>query len=244
MYNPIPKLSAKELQSAIIGMVLGDAYIGKTQGSKNARMSIDHSQKQEEYLDFCTDIVKQLPDIKINKHKRQRTLKGRDKVYTTISMNTTNHHFLTRIHNAMYKEGRKTVTRHQLNKLTPLGLALWYMDDGSACFRYRNNKTIISNRAVKICTHGFTLEENQIIQTYFWEVWGIKVKIYKEYTKHYIWIQGREANKFLDLVSPHIIPSMAYKADLRYLKPKLLLVGEGDTPIIPTRMPDIMPEIA
>jgi hypothetical protein len=166
---PISKLSAKELRSALIGMVLGDSYIGFTPRGKYPRLSISHSPKQEEYADYCIELLKNIPNIKVNKKLRNKIVKN--KSYPIIEIWTNNNKFLNHIYNCLYKKGIKTVTRHQLDRLTPLGLALWYMDDGSRCFRYRNNKTLISNRAIKLCTHGFSLEENQIIQQYFKEKW-------------------------------------------------------------------------
>ena len=40
---------------------------------------------------------------------------------------------LKNIHKKIYINGKKTVTREFLNNLKELGLAIWFMDDGSIC---------------------------------------------------------------------------------------------------------------
>lgn len=200
-------------------------------------MTISHSPKQKEYLEFKKEIILQIPNIKVT--VKYRNKKVQDKIYGTYDLFTTNSKFLNHIYKAMYKNGAKTVTRHQLDRLTPLGLALWYMDDGGARFRYRNNKTLISNRAVSIATNGFSYEEHKIIQKYFKENWGISVNIYRERESYYIWFQGKEAHKFLKIIAPYIIPLMKYKIDLRYKNPawQYWLDGEENKPIIPQIAP-------
>lgn len=235
--NPIPKLSKEDLRSALIGMILGDSHIGFSERSKNARLTLDHSPKQAKYMEYCSDIISQIPNIHINIKKRLRRIK--EKTYGIISLNTNNSPIFTRLYRQMYKNKKAIVTKKQLNKLTPLGLAIWFQDDGSACFRYRNNKTVISNRAIKICTMAYSYEEHLIMQKYFWERWGIKVKIYKDKGKYYLWFQGKEANKFINIIAPYVIPENHYKINLRYSKPRLnILVGEVEKPITPTRESD------
>ena len=59
--------------------------------------------------------------------------------------------------------GRKKISLKYLNELSPLGLAVWWMDDGSLC----NSK---GNRWGKLCTECFNYEEHILLQTYHLQV--------------------------------------------------------------------------
>ena len=58
-----------------------------------------------------------------------------------------------------------------------------------------------------------SIEENQIIVDYFKEVWGIEWKIARHKDKYFIYRGWKSVDieKFMDLISPFIIPSMNYK---------------------------------
>ena len=106
-----------------------------------------------------------------------------------------------------YPNGKKIVTREILDKLDPLGLAVWYLDDGSYDY---------SHKRLNIATNGFTLIENKIIHQYFKEKWNIDCKIQKAKTHYYIRFNKEYTNKFIELIKTHImqIPSMTYKIGL------------------------------
>lgn len=210
----MPKFSPKELRGALIGMVLGDAWIGYTTRSKNARITITHSIKQKEYLEYKGRILSDIRDFSYYIKDRKRFITLRQKVYGLTELISRNHSFLKHIQKSMYKSGTKTVTLYQLKRLNPLGLSLWYMDDGCVNVRKVNGKT--KHRYIKLCTQCFTLEEIEIIKQYFKECHDIDAKHFLEKGKPVIYMTGKSMMKFLKITAPFSIPSMYYKWELKY----------------------------
>ena len=84
-----------------------------------------------------------------------------------------------------------------LYKLTGLGIATWYMDDGSN-----------GHYGYIFCTNGFSKDDVQLIQKFFKEKFDINTTIRKD---NVIYIKADSKQKFKNLVSPYIIESMKYK---------------------------------
>lgn len=49
----------REQQSAIVGMILGDAYLQRT-GARNARLRLEHRADHKDYLIWKTQLLQQL----------------------------------------------------------------------------------------------------------------------------------------------------------------------------------------
>lgn len=131
----------------------------------------------------------------------------RQKNYTTLTIRSSNHSYFTRLRKVFYPYGKKLIRRKLLNKLTPIGLATWFMDDGTTGVNNRNYPQLF------ISTCSYSLEENQIIKDYFLENLGIDIKIHGgKYPRLYF--NKPNAIKLIQIIKPYIIPSMEYK--LRY----------------------------
>ena len=109
-----------------------------------------------------------------------------------------------------YKNNNKIITFDILNRLNPMGLAIWFMDDGSLNYY---------GPSIEISTHGFSFEENQLISQWFKSNFDIQAKIRKQKSRsndtthfnYYLVMYGNDAQKFINVVQPFILPTMAYK---------------------------------
>ncbi len=228
-------LSKHELRSAVIGMILGDASIQLRYGK--SRIQMGHSPKVEDYIQVKKYVLEQIPGMWCHYKHTPHVNRKIGKTYPTIKVWTKTHQFLTKIRDRMYKPN-KIVTRGVLSSLTPLGLAMWYMDDGHLSLhhnvkRYVTDSNIpsersISTRPIILNTHGFTEEENEVIKDYFKDFWDIECKVKPERTRGLfcIYMNTTNARKFVDIVRPYVlcVPSMHHKIDFRYTKnsPELL----------------------
>lgn len=188
-------LSDEQLE-ILYGSLLGDMSMGIHW--KNARPSINHGTGQEEYFDYKCSFFK---DILGNICKTPRYDKRTNKYYDRYSVRLLAHPKFTEIYNFCYPNGVKTVTQEWLDKITPRGLAFWYMDDGC------NDGTLATNL--------FSYEEVLLIKNWFKTKYNINTSIHTAKTKsgvqYTIYILAESKPNFYSLVEPYIIPSMEYK---------------------------------
>jgi len=189
------KLTTRQEQ-IIRGTVLGDGHIHFLESRKGghtgkARLKINHSTKrQKEYTNWLFEELKNLctssPIIKENKGYGKEL----------ISFSTVSSEEIYEIGSEIYFP-TKTVTREYLDKLDTLGLAIWWMDDGSNC---------------AMATHSFSIKENEIILEWLSDRFGIGGKIKYDKKKYpFIYFLSSDQRAIGKLVFEHVHQSLWYK---------------------------------
>lgn len=183
----------REFKGAVIGTLLGDGSLSNPEEG-NCRLTF--SQKDHAYTLFKVSLFEWLTKVTVYADKDGM-----------LCAYTARHPFYTKLYDRMYYEGRKTVTLHVMKSLTPLGLALWYMDDGNL------HKDKLD---VKLYTNCFNFAEHLLMQKILNDLWGLRFNIlsYKiQNGKKYLYLRLKNADreKFFNLISPYVIPSMKYK---------------------------------
>lgn len=207
MLNPL----SKEAREVVWGSLFGDGGVYYGTGNRHCCFKVSHSPRQIEYLKWKYQYLKPVVASRIYSvtawHKRNK------KEYTTLHFTTGALSFFTRLRKIFYPQGKKLLRRKLLNKLTPLGLATWFMDDGTTAVNNRNYPQLFIN----VCS--CSPEETSYMKDYFQEKFGIRVLVHGgKYPRLYF--NKPNALKFIEIIYPHIIPSMMYK--LRYFyKPSL-----------------------
>jgi hypothetical protein len=122
-------------EDIIIGTILGDAHVSKLIGrSKNSKISWTHSKKQEEYAKWKAENC--LNNYSV--YNRKRFDKRTDKIYESITI-YSKYDSYNKFRDLFYDENDdKIITENILNKLTPLSISVWYMDDGSLYYNGKN----------------------------------------------------------------------------------------------------------
>jgi len=174
-------------EQVLLGSLLGDGNLYK---HSSTRYNEAHSAKQKEYLEWKREILS-LPST-FDYYKRKDAYR-----YSTVFLPQLNNY-----RHLFYPNGKKVVTRQILNKLKPLAIAVWYMDDGH--YGYGNN-------LVQISTDCFSFEEHKIIQEWFKNKFGIECKIKKHHPNSYNISFYRDRFKFLKLIEGYVLKSMDYK---------------------------------
>lgn len=194
----------QEEKSLIIALIIGDGHIDNT-----GRISINHCEKQKEYLQFKADLIYGIIGGKpITLHKTKAYINGKE--YHGYSIRKCCKKKLIQFRQLMYPNGRKEITREILEQLTPQGIAIWYMDDGSLTPE-RDKSGNIKAYKLGIATY-LSKEENQVIIDYFKEKWNLEFHSHKDGSQYRLRMGTKEARKFLQLVRPYVnIECMKYK---------------------------------
>lgn len=198
----------KDSRNLLIAMLLGDGTI-----SNNYVFKIAHSEKQKEYLEWK---IKQLNNNGIRNNgiksyiKTARFNTGVPVYYTQLNIVP----FIKVLRRVVYKEKKIIGNRKLLNRLTPIGIAIWYMDDGHINIR-RSKNGKVHGFYIKISTCEPKTEIQEIIN-YFKEQWDIKFYMFHEGRKqdsYSLCCGTKEGLKFIKLIEPFVkqVPSMLYK---------------------------------
>ena len=194
-------------EDIVIGSLLGDAYI-----EKNGIIRVWHSIKQKEYVIWLMNLYSKFFDTtyfeRICKDHRY------NKEYPQAGFRVSSTNF-TKLMRMLFYCPNKTISRKQLDKLTPLGLSIWYCDDGCLSF-IKDKDGQIKGRQLILNTQGFSYEENVIISNYFKEKYSIITSIHLDKGNYRIWMNGTEAKKFLNLIKEYVPECMYYKLCYRY----------------------------
>lgn len=200
----------------LTGMLLGDAGIFKHKNGINAFFYLRHCEKQKEYLLHKAEILQELTKVRIRHAKNGDTMRW--------TAETLNHPFYTKLYYKWYPNNKKTVTEKNIQYLDPQGLAYWYMDDG-CLMRWKNNPKKFE---IRIATHSFTKEEQEILQHFVLENFQVKFNIMRD-GKYYCLRCGlKEGIKFMKIVAPYIQPCLEYKLERKYLTANETLLKDKD----------------
>lgn len=199
-------LKDEELQ-ILYGSMLGDGSLIKS--AHGYRFSLCHSEPQLEYLIWKKSVLANL--FLANPSRYESTF--RDTVTIQYHLHSIHHPQLEEIYNLFFIDGkRKPISEELLDYLNPLGLAVWYMDDGS----YNRNP---NSMQATLSTDALTKSENQIIADWFKDRHEIEVKVQKvkastnfgKKDTYRLRINRSQTDKFFSLIRTHIHSTMLYK---------------------------------
>lgn len=217
MSRKIKKKLSKEQKSLLIGLLIGDGTI-----SSNFVFKLSHSVEQREYLEWKIKLLDKF-QIKNNGIKEYISTCGynigKGVLYSQMSVIPT----IKALRRTIYIP-KKTITRKLLNWLTPLEIAIWYMDDGHINVNTSKQRSSIQH-TIKIatCVDEITVE---IIIQYFLDVWNIKFRKFPEGKNTFSIASSSEEDysKFVNLIKPFVeqVPSMLYKIRDNFTKKEFL----------------------
>jgi len=191
----------KQQKNVLIGTILGDGFLQKT-GEKNARLRLEHSQKQKDYVLWKGNIFGRLFQGKPSYLERIHPKSKETYKYCRWQSSTTPSFGKWRKY--FYPNGKKIIPRdigEILNE--PISLAVWYMDDG-----YFNK----IDRNSYIYLGRVTRAEAEILQEAIRKNFGIVATVYDKKNKgHALFFGVNETRKLQHLIRSFIIKSLQYK---------------------------------
>lgn len=191
--------SQDQLQ-VILGGLLGDASVSHP---KRALWGVSFTQgsAQEKYLQFKREAL--LP-LGVSRIRSGPSGYGGATVY---NFRMKSNPYLCSVVST-HREGRKHPSIEWLDLVTPLGLAVWYGDDGS--LQTDTTNTGASRFRITLNTQGFTLDENELLAGWLRWKWGVDAQISQTGGYYVLYLPHDAAAKFLSLL-PGSLPGVEYK---------------------------------
>ena len=179
-------VSDKQIQ-ILIGCLLGDAYL-----TKLGKIQIEQSEKQKEYVDWK---YQELASISYGLPKEVvRFEKADNRVTKSLRFWTRQYFRVWR--NIFYQDNHKVYPKELSKWISPLSIAVWYMDDG-----YHKDRNCI------LSTESFDLEGRKQLAKKLQDS-GVEVILRKSGK---LKIRTKSLLRFFELIRPYIHKSMAYK---------------------------------
>jgi recombination protein RecA len=202
-------LSPQQVE-VILGSLMGDGSLSPNRRDRNgARFRMGHGAKQEAYLDWKVSLLENIG------HTKTSNAKG------AVFADFTPLPELGVLHEAVYfGDGKKHLTWDYLKSLTPLSLAVWYMDDG--CFSVRSKgvqeRTRGGTGRIEICVEAMSPGSRERLADYLRDTHGLEVKVQARGARKVSILQFTTASseKFQKLIAPYVHSSMEYKLLPRY----------------------------
>jgi len=180
--------------------MLGDGRLFRT-GDSTAAYSEYHSTSQQAYLEW----KKEEWGAFVTRGRATTNPKGYSGSYFTTHATRLLHPFWELFY--PNGSGNKVFSSLRANQVDPLALAVWFMDDGSST----------TNGYVRFSVGPD--EASQTSQLKILRRYGLNPALYSSKSGFEILIDDRTSyTKFLDLVSSHVHPSLAYKLHTKVVR--------------------------
>ena len=224
------KAYTKDVLQYVAGMIIGDSCLNTEQRNnkdgtiyKKARISFTQGEKQLSYLQEKLRLLGQ-GEVKI---RQGRSGYCQNKIYlTSLRIDDTIQTWL----NTIYPKGMPTkkngipkINKDFVEYLTPISLALWYMDDGTITKRARESQ----KSTIRIGTYAYTEEENKLLIQALLNKFGVRASLQTDArhknAPYFLYLSVEATMKFQQLIAPFVCPSMRYKLDKQFQNEPYLL---------------------
>jgi recombination protein RecA len=202
--NETARLSDQQWQ-VVLGGLMGDSHLAPNRHDRHGvRLRMGHGEKQVEYLDWKASLFGNIGQC--------RTVNAKGAAFVDLSPLPE----LGELREVLYwGDGKKHLTDDYLKSLTPLALAIWFMDDGSFTERSKGVqlRTAGGSGRVEFCVEAMSEASRVRLADYLRDVHGVdsRLAIRGAAKKAVLTMTTASSSTFLELVAPYVHPSMEYK---------------------------------
>jgi recombination protein RecA len=190
----------------LLGGLMGDGALSPSRSGFGARYRLGHGARQTEYCDWKGSLFGNL--------QSSRSTNAKGAVFYDLQPLPE----LAELRQAVYVGAKKVFSYDYLKRLTPLSLAIWYMDDGSFSLRAKGlqERTRDGSGRSDICIEAMEPTTRTRLVDHLADTWGIHPKLIRRAGKAVLVFSKDETAKLHALVAPFVHPSMQYKLLPRY----------------------------
>ncbi|MGD9512709.1 intein-containing recombinase RecA, partial [Mycolicibacterium sp.] len=200
-----PHLLSEQQFQVILGSLMGDGNLSPNLRDRNGvRFRMGHGAKQVDYLQWKTDLLGNI----------RHTVRENDKGARFVDFTPLPE--LGELRRAVYLgDGKKFLSEDYLKALSPLALAVWYMDDGGFTVRSKGmqQRTEGGSGRIEICVEAMSEGSQTRLCDYLRDTYGLDVRLRSAGArgKAVLTFSTAASAQFQELVAPYMAPSMDYK---------------------------------
>jgi recombination protein RecA len=190
----------------VLGGLMGDAALSEpsNHNGASARLRMGHGAKQADYLAWKSSLLGNV--------KQSATTNAKGAHFIDLSPLAE----LAELRDVVYLgDGKKHITWDYLKALTPLALAVWYMDDGSFTLRSKGlqNRTRGGSGRAEICVEAMSPGSRERLVAYLKDTHGLDCAVNARGVRGKAVLQFTTAAtaQLQEIIAPYVHPSMDYK---------------------------------
>jgi recombination protein RecA len=192
----------------LLGGLMGDGALSPTRSGHGARFRWGHGAKQAAYGDWKASLF---ANVGVS-----RSTNAKGAVFHDVQPLPE----LAELRHAVYMGGRKVLSEDYLKRLTPLSLAIWYMDDGGFSLRTegKQRRAAGGSGRSEICVEAMDPGTRIRLRDHLSHTWGIEARLMSRgrSKRCFLVFPKDETAKLHALIASFIHPSMDYKLLPRY----------------------------
>jgi recombination protein RecA len=190
----------------LLGSLMGDGALSPSQNGLACRLRFGHGARQADYAHWKASLFANL--------RVSRSTNAKGAVFHDVQPLAE----LAPLREAVYIGGKKVFSYDFLKSLTPLSLAIWYMDDATFELRAKGlqERTRDGSGRAEICIQAMEPSTRIRLINYLADTWGIRPKLIDRAGLAVLIFPKDETAKLHALVAPFVHPSMDYKLLPRY----------------------------
>jgi recombination protein RecA len=205
MLSQAHRLSAQQWQ-VVLGGLMGDGALSPSRipGSLGTKFRMGHGAKQIDYLDWKASLFGNI--------KQCRTTNSAGAAFVDLTPLPE----LAPVREAVYwGDGKKHLSDDYLKALTPLALAIWYMDDGTFASRAKGlqERTKDGSGRSEICIQGMSEGTQQRLVEHLAGAFDLhpRLTVRGSFKQAVLTFPKDETVKLHELIAPYVHPSLQYK---------------------------------
>jgi recombination protein RecA len=190
----------------VLGGLMGDGALSPTRSGHGARFRWGHGTKQAGYGDWKASLF---ANVSVS---RSTNVKG------AVFHDMRPLPELAELRQAVYVGGKKVLSHDYLKRVTPLSLAIWYMDDGDFSLRAKGLQEGSKDGSGRseICVEAMSPDSRDRLVAYLADTWTIHPRLVERAGKAVLVFPKEETAKLHALIAPFVHPAMAYKLLPKY----------------------------
>jgi hypothetical protein len=198
-------------QSVLTGTLLGDGSLAKH--GRFHRLHVKHKGERVALVEFKHQVFRDFVTMPV--HLFDQQLGGR--AYPCAQFATRTNPVFSEWHGSFYRGRRKSIPDDIDELLTPLAVAVWFMDDGAADYA-----------GVTFQTHNFQWDEVHCLASVLREEFHLAANLRRNRGRWIIYVGARSLPHLRTMIKPYLLPEFAYKLEPR--KHRYVASGRAVTP--------------
>jgi recombination protein RecA len=199
-----PRRLSEQQRQVVLGGLMGDGALSpNVRGRSDTRFRMGHGSSQVAYLDWKASLFGNIA--------QSRSTDGAGAVFVDLTPLPE----LAELRDAVYIAGKKVLSWDYLKALTPLALAIWYMDDGTFAVRAEGlrQRTRDGSGRSEICVEAVSEDSRRRLVEHLRGAFDLHPRLVSrgQTARAALVFADDETAKLHELVAPYVHPSMAYK---------------------------------